>query len=92
MKITAIKVKTRYWPPGTDHIHEIVEAVKEVLQDDDIVTISEKAISTAMGNLIDESQIKPGRFAKFLTSFWMRRLWEAPSGYSQSSGSTPRKD
>ena len=80
MKITAIKIKTRYWLPGTDHVHEIVEAVKEILQDGDIVTISEKAISTAMGNLIDESQIKPGRLAKLLTSFWMRRLWGGPLG------------
>ena len=80
MKITAIKVKTRYWLPGTDHIHEIVEAVEEVLQDGDIVTISEKAISTAMGNLIDESQIKPGRLAKLLASFWTRRLWGGPLG------------
>ena len=80
MKIAAIKVKPRYWPPGTDHVHEIVEAVKEVLQDGDIVTISEKAISTAMGNLIDESQIKPGRLAKLIVSFWMRRLWGGPFG------------
>lgn len=80
MKITAIKVKTRYWPPGTDHVHAIVEAVKDVLQDGDIVTISEKAISTAMGNLIDESQVNPGRLAKFLASFWMRRLWGGPLG------------
>jgi len=68
LKITAIKVKTRYWPPGTDYVHEIVESVKEIIQDGDIVTISEKAISTAMGNLIDESQIKPGRLAKLLAS------------------------
>jgi F420-0:gamma-glutamyl ligase-like protein len=80
LKITAIKVKTRYWPPGTDHVYEIVEAVKEVLQDGDIVTISEKAISTAMGNLIDESQVKPGRIAKLIASFWMRRLWGGPLG------------
>jgi F420-0:gamma-glutamyl ligase-like protein len=80
LKITAIKVKTRYWPPGTDHVQEVVEAVKEVLQDGDIVSISEKAISTAMGNLIDESQIKPGRLAKLLASFWMRRLWGGPLG------------
>jgi F420-0:gamma-glutamyl ligase-like protein len=80
LKITAITVKTRYWLPGTDHVHEIVEAVNEILQDDDIVTISEKAISTAMGNLIDESQIKSGRFAKLLASFWMRRLWGGPLG------------
>jgi F420-0:gamma-glutamyl ligase-like protein len=80
LKITAIKVKTRYWPPGTDYVHEIVEAVKEIIQDGDIVTISEKAISTAMGNLIDESQIKPGRLAKLLASFWMRRLWGGPLG------------
>ena len=80
MKITAIKIKTLYWLPGTDHVHEIVESVNKILQDGDIVTISEKAISTAMGNLIDESRIKPGRLAKLIASFWMRRLWGGPLG------------
>ncbi|MDP6458684.1 MAG: coenzyme F420-0:L-glutamate ligase [Candidatus Bathyarchaeota archaeon] len=80
VKITAIKIKTKYWLPGTNYVNEIVESVKNILQDGDIVTISEKAISTAMGNLIDESQIEPGRLAKLLTSFWMRRLWGGPFG------------
>ena len=80
MKITVIKVKTGYWPPGTDYIREIVTAVHRILQNGDIVTVSEKALSTAMGNLIDESETRPGRVAKFLSSFWMRRLWGGPLG------------
>jgi F420-0:gamma-glutamyl ligase-like protein len=80
LKITVIKVKTEYWSPGTDYIHEIVDALQGVLKDGDIVTISEKALSTAMGNVIDESKTRPGRLAKVLSSFWMRRLWGGPLG------------
>jgi F420-0:gamma-glutamyl ligase-like protein len=80
LKIIVIKVKARYWPPGTDYIHEISKAVQGVLQDGDIVTVSEKALSTAMGNIIDESKTMPGRFARVLSSFWMRRLWGGPLG------------
>lgn len=80
MKITVIKVKTRYWPPGTDYIREIVDAIQEVLKDGDIVTVSEKALSTAKGNIVDESKTRPGRLAKALSSFWMRRMWGGPLG------------
>ena len=80
MKITTIKIKTRYWPPGTDYIREILDAVREILLDGDIVTVSEKAVSTAMGTIIDESRIKPGIFAQFLVTFWMSKLWGGPLG------------
>ena len=80
MKITVIKVKTEYWSPGTDYIQEIVDALQGVLKDGDIVTISEKALSTAMGNIVDESKTRPGRFARFLSSFCMRGLWGGPLG------------
>jgi len=80
LKLKAIKVKTRFWLPGTDYLHEIVEAIRDHVQDGDIVTISEKAISTAKGTLIDESGYGAGRFARFLALFWMRRLWGGPLG------------
>lgn len=41
----------------------------------DIVAISEKALSSSRGNLIDESAVKPSLFAKFLARFWMRYIW-----------------
>jgi F420-0:gamma-glutamyl ligase-like protein len=78
LKLKAIKVKTRYWTPGTDYIQEIVDAVKQHAKDGDIITVSEKALSTAQGSLIDEALSKPGIIAKFLASFWMRRVWSGP--------------
>jgi len=39
------------------------------------VVISEKAISTARGNVVDESKIKPTMTAKLLASFWMPIVW-----------------
>lgn len=80
MKLKAIKVKTGYWRPGTDWVREVVDAVEDVIQDGDIVTVSEKAISTALGLMIDESKVEPGMIAKFLASFWMRRIWGGPLG------------
>ena len=80
MKLKAIKVKTWYWRPGTDWVREVVDAVEDIIQDGDIVTVSEKAISTALGLMIDESKVEPGRIAKFLASFWMRRIWGGPLG------------
>lgn len=59
----------------------VVDAVGKIIQDGDIVSVSEKAISTAKGLVIDESNFQAGRLAKFLASFWMRRIWGGPLGY-----------
>lgn len=80
MKFKAIKVRTAYWRPGTDYIMEIVRVVSGLAQEGDIVTVSEKAISTASGLLLDESKVKPGWLARFLSVFWMRRIWGGPLG------------
>lgn len=80
MKFKVIRVRTRYWRPGTDYLKEIVEAVKDSVRDGDIITVSEKAISTALGLLIDESKIRAGRIARLLSGFWMRRIWGGPLG------------
>ena len=80
MKIKVIKIKSSYWLPGTDYIDEIVKSVEKILIDGDIVTISEKALSTALGNIVDESLIQPGLLAKILAKYWMRRLWGGPLG------------
>jgi len=52
-----------------------VDAVKGRLKDGDVIVVSEKALSVAMGNLVDESRVKPGFFAKFLAYCWVRYLW-----------------
>lgn len=80
MKLKAIKVTTKYWRPGTDHLREIVSSVRNLVEEGDIVTVSEKAISTAMGTLIDESTVKPGRISRFLAKVWMRKIWGGPMG------------
>ena len=68
-------IETGYWRPGADYVGIIASAVKHRLEDGDIVVISEKAISVARGNLIDESKVKPGILARFLACYWVRYCW-----------------
>jgi F420-0:gamma-glutamyl ligase-like protein len=71
----AISVSTRYWKPNEDYVTNIIEAATDKLKDGDIVTVSEKAISTASGNIVDESEIKPSLTARFLAKYWTRIVW-----------------
>ena len=80
MKIKTLTLRCRYWRPGTDYIAEITERVKDHIETGDIIAVSEKAISTATGNIADEAAVKPGRIAWFLSSFWTRKLWGGPLG------------
>jgi F420-0:gamma-glutamyl ligase-like protein len=80
LKLKAIRIKTKYWRPGTDYIQEVVDAAMDLIQDGDIVTISEKAISTAQGRVVNESQVRAGKIARFLATFWTRRIWGGPLG------------
>jgi len=78
MRMTGLKVlavTTRYWRPGEDYLNEIVKAVKAKIADDDFVVVSEKAISIALNNIVDESAVKPGLSARWIASFWMRTVW-----------------
>jgi F420-0:gamma-glutamyl ligase-like protein len=70
-----VTVATGYWRPGEDYLQRIVDSIQNQIQDGDIVTVSEKAISTALGNLADESNIEPGIIASFLAKYWMRLVW-----------------
>jgi len=74
-KYKAVAVTTQYWRPGEDYPKRIVKAVENKIEDGDFVTISEKAISTALGNLVDESVVQPGWLARFLAKYWMRFFW-----------------
>jgi F420-0:gamma-glutamyl ligase-like protein len=80
LRIRAIKVKTGYWTPGTDYIAEIAKAVEGLVKDGDVVVVSEKAISTAKGLILDESRFKPSLLARILVKLWTRRLWGGPLG------------
>ncbi len=68
-------IGTKYWMPGDNYLELILEAVRGVVKDGDIIVISEKALSMAKGLIIDEREVKPGLLAKFLARFWMRTVW-----------------
>ncbi len=74
-KYKAVAVATRYWRPGEEYLKQIVKAIENMVENGDFVTISEKAISTALGNLVDESNVCPSWFARFLAKYWMRFVW-----------------
>ncbi len=75
MKLIGKAIKTKYWLPGEDFEKYIVAVAERVAENGDIIVISEKAISVALGNLIDESQIKPSKFSMIITYILMRILW-----------------
>jgi len=67
--------KTDYWRPGTGFVQKIIDNVKDKIENGDFVTISEKAISTASGNILDEGKFRPSKLAHFLAKYWMRIGW-----------------
>jgi F420-0:gamma-glutamyl ligase-like protein len=74
-KYKAYAIITRYWRPGEDYIKEIIASLKGKILDEDFVVISEKAISTALNNIIDESPVKPSLSAKIIAKLWMPIVW-----------------
>jgi F420-0:gamma-glutamyl ligase-like protein len=70
-----LAVTTKYWMPKTDYVQEITKSVKEKIDDGDFVVVSEKAISTALDNIVDESSVEPTLSSEFIAKFWMRTVW-----------------
>jgi F420-0:gamma-glutamyl ligase-like protein len=68
-------VKTGYWMPGDDYLEKISEAIKNRVNNGDIIVVSEKAISVAKGFIIDERKVNPGLLANILARVWMRIVW-----------------
>jgi len=68
-------VTTKYWRPGEDYLEEIIRHVKGKIADGDFVVVSEKAISTASNNIVDESLVEPSSSARLIAKFWMRIVW-----------------
>jgi F420-0:gamma-glutamyl ligase-like protein len=68
-------VATNYWRPGEDYLGKIVRRIEGKVDEGDFVVVSEKAISTASNNIVDESHVKPGSCAKLIAQFWMRTVW-----------------
>jgi len=80
MRLRTITFETGFWRPGTDYVSEIIKFTSPHLKDGDIIAVSEKAVSTASGNIYDEAGVMPGRVAKFLADFWTRKMWAGPLG------------
>jgi len=70
-----LPIVTKYWKPGQDYLEEILRSVKGRLADDDFIVVSEKAISTARNNIVDENQVEPSLSAEFIAAFWMTIAW-----------------
>jgi F420-0:gamma-glutamyl ligase-like protein len=70
-----LAVTTKYWRPKENYLQEIVKDVEGKIADGDFVVISEKAISTALNNILDENKVKPNWNAKLISKYWMRIVW-----------------
>jgi F420-0:gamma-glutamyl ligase-like protein len=75
VRYKALAVATKYWRPGENYLEEIIKGVEGKVSDGDFVVISEKAISTATNNIVDENNVKPGLSAKLIAKYWMRIVW-----------------
>ncbi len=71
----ALAVATSYWRPGEDFHAAILRAIERRAYDGDFVVVSEKALSTATGNIVNESRIQPRFNARLLAGWWMRFCW-----------------
>lgn len=74
-RYTIIPIETPYWFPGADVEGILSIHLRKRIAEGDVVVFSEKALSTARGNIVDEREIVPGLQALFLTLVWMRIIW-----------------
>ncbi len=74
-KYKALAVVTKFWRSGENYIEEIVSGVSGKVVDGDFVVISEKALSTALNNIVDENWVKPSLGAKVIAKWWMPIVW-----------------
>ena len=74
-KYYALPVATKYWKPGEKYLNIILHSVEKRVTNGDFVVISEKALSTALGNIMDENSISPSFSAKLISHLWMRIAW-----------------
>jgi len=74
-KYYALPLATKYWKPDENYLNHILGVLAERVADGDFVVISEKALSTALSNIIDESHINASFNAKLISRLWMRIAW-----------------
>jgi F420-0:gamma-glutamyl ligase-like protein len=70
-----LAIRTKYWRPGENYLEEIIKGISGRIENGDFLVVSEKAISTASGNIVDESNTKPSLNARVIAKFWMRVVW-----------------
>jgi len=68
-------ITTKYWRPGENYLQETVKSVAGKIRDGDFLVISEKAISVALGNIVDENKVQSSLAAKFIAKVWMPIVW-----------------
>ncbi len=71
----SIAIPTAYWMPGEDFVEIVIKSVKDLARDGDLIVLSEKAISIATGNIVDEESIEPSRLARLIGGIWMTFVW-----------------
>lgn len=71
----ALPITTKYWEPGENYLNIVIGALEKRVDDDDFVVVSEKALSTTLGKIVDESRISSGFSAKLICRLWMRIIW-----------------
>jgi F420-0:gamma-glutamyl ligase-like protein len=74
-KYYALAVATKYWKPSENYLSIIIGALEKRVVDGDFVVVSEKALSTALGKIVDESHISPSFNARLISRLWMRLVW-----------------
>jgi F420-0:gamma-glutamyl ligase-like protein len=79
-KYHALAVSTSYWKPGEDYLSKLTEALVGRVRDGDFVVVSEKALTIALGEIVDEATVEPSGNARLIAGFWMRRVWGYPLG------------
>ena len=70
-----LSINTKYWRPGENYSEELIKSIKEEIADGDFIVVSEKAISTASNNIVDENGVKPCLDARLIAKYWMRIVW-----------------
>lgn len=81
MRVKYKAIKSTYWRPGDDYVAHILSSLKKGLRERDIIVVSEKAVSTAKGNIINEAYVKPSSLAYIISRLWMRVVWGYLLGY-----------
>lgn len=74
-RYNALPLITKFWRPGTDYQSAIICAIEKSVKDGDFIIVSEKALSTALGYMLDEDSFVPSYTARVLSNYWMRIGW-----------------